>query len=645
MTLHRISHALKTGLLAVSALAATATAASAAATLTAAPATQIVRFSIYLPLQNRAAMKALLTAVQTKGSPSYHKWLTPAQFNAQFGPSAATIAQAKASLSAAGLKVGAVNGRAIQVSGTVAQVNSALKLSLRSQTTDTGKRIIALTPAVLPGGLTALGAVTPAFAPTPALRTHSATMAAAIPASRRGPYGGYYYNDLKEAYDYPSYATILPGGNRLDGSGVSVAIVMADDALDSDVAAMFAHENFTGTTGQQPPTINHVYVDCDSTLAPGTTDPTTGVAACGYFGGPATSEASLDVQQVLGGAPGASVTLLSLPDLSDSYITDAYYAAVVTNAFDIVSSSFGGCENIYTANYQNGFDFTYLLGLNDDIFAQGNLEGITFIASSGDNGGLGCPNPLFFAIGATGGYFVKGVENPADDPNVTAVGGGNLKTSSTGTYVTGTSMIPKPSTYVSENANGDPEVPYSPWGSSFGPASGGWWGAGGGISQAFAQPPYQTAGITGATARTVPDVGMLVGGCPGGLALPTCDVAERSYVITWVGGGPTGVIGTSVAAPEFAGALALAVEANGRYGNLNYVLYSQGAAQTAAGLSAAPADKQFYHMKISGFDGAYYTSPTTGYNYITGNGTPDVRKLFGLTAYAPAGDPQTPSNP
>jgi hypothetical protein len=28
-----------------------------------------------------------------------------------------------------------------------------------------------------------------------------------------------------------------------------------------------------------------------------------------------------------------------------------------------------------------------------------------------------------------------------------------------------------------------------------------------------------------------------------------------------------------------------------------------------------------------------------------GNGSPDIRTLFGMTGYAPAGNPETPTNP
>ena len=54
----------------------------------------------------------------------------------------------------------------------------------------------------------------------------------------------------------------------------------------------------------------------------------------------------------------------------------------------------------------------------------------------------------------------------------------------------------------------------------------------------------------------------------------------------------------------------------------------------------------FYNRNIPGFDGKYSGSfPSAGYNYITGNGTPKVRSLFGMTALPAAGTPQTPSNP
>jgi subtilase family serine protease len=417
-----------------------------------------------------------------------------------------------------------------------------------------------------------------------------------------------------------------------------VAIVMEASARNEDVAAMFNHENYTATTGKAPPTFTYVPID--------------GGGVYGGLNDGGTDEAELDVQMVLGGAPGASVSQFSIPNLSDQHILDAYTAIIESNNIDIVTNSFGECELFYAPAYNNGYDFTSGLALYDEFFAFGNLEGITWLASSGDEGGPGCPStdivPHFVANFPGSSHFIKGVSTPAVDPNVTSVGGGNLIT--TFTPPAGSSLN---SAYVGEQGFGDPEIPYDEFGIGVN-ITGGYWGAGGGVSQIFAKPPYQGLVNTGsATFRTEPDIGMLVGGCPGGIAKLPCG-PDRSAVVVTIGApaGSTGVghrfgfIGTSVSSPELAGALALLVQAaGGRLGNINPALYELSALQIAAGGPSAPAAQQYYHMNIPGFDGAYTSTSAGGYNYIYGNGSPDVRKLFGLTGFAAAGVPRSPSNP
>ena len=216
------------------------------------------------------------------------------------------------------------------------------------------------------------------------------------------------------------------------------------------------------------------------------------------------------------------------------------------------------------------------------------------------------------------------------------MGGGNLQT-------TPPSLPALTSKYVAEDGNGDPEVPYDPYGVGV-TLSNGYWGAGGGVSSVFAEPFYQR-GSAKAAGRIVPDVGMMVGGCPLGLAKTPCG-PNRSAAIVTLAGSRYGVIGTSVAAPEFAGATALFVEAAGqRVGTLNPFLWTLGAVQDALGGVKAGSQAQFFHKNISGFDGYWHQASTNPYGYIHGNGSPNMRTLFGLTGFAPAGDPQTPSNP
>jgi subtilase family serine protease len=192
------------------------------------------------------------------------------------------------------------------------------------------------------------------------------------------------------------------------------------------------------------------------------------------------------------------------------------------------------------------------------------------------------------------------------------------------------------SQYVRENADGDPLLPYDPYG--YGNyADGGWWGSGGGVSTLYKKPAYQKLVKTGSPWRTNPDVSLHMGGCPVGSIEPCSP--ERSSVITVVDGEGWLVIGTSVSAPEFAGLLALEIEhLGGRLGNENYDIYSM-AAQQAAGA----AQHDVFRTNIPGFDGIYSTRP--GYDYVVGNGTVYGKYFIHAPSVPSAGDPGTPSNP
>jgi subtilase family serine protease len=588
-----------------------------------------VDFRVVLPLRNKNELQRLLAAQQTPGAPEYQKWLTPAQFAAKFGPTPQSIAKVQAALLAGGLQITGTSSRSLQVAGTVGRVNAVFGAQLRSVPLDGGhERIAANRELVLPTALQQEGAKIIGFANIPPHHTLSIKLDKVQPENRASAVGSYWFDDLKQAYDYPSYVPPAGVTQVLDGTGVHAAVLMSDLIYPNDVQALFDHENFTAITGAPAPVVNTVKID-----------------GGGVYNGNGSFEASLDVQQITGGAPGAKVTLFSIPDLSDVHIYDGYVAIVESNKYDIVNSSFGGCELGYTAAYNNGVDYTYILQAEHEVFDQGNAQGITFVASSGDEGGLVCPSLNYFY--GKPSKFVKSAGTPAVDPDVTAVGGGNLVTKSDG--------VTLDSTYVRESAFGDPRAPYDIYG--FGTnVSGGYWAAGGGVSTIFAQPSYQAVVKTGTTKfRTIPDVGMQVGGLGFSYAGAFCeaitcsldDSSVRTAFAVGLGGGFYRTIGTSVSSPEFVGAMALFIQKSGfRRGNINSYLYSLGAAQTKAGGVNAPAASQYYHRNIPGYDGVYKdTQPSQNYNYINGNGTPDVRKLFGLTGYAPAGLPQTPSNP
>ncbi len=91
---------------------------------------------VVLQLQTTAAQQAGLTALlsglMTAGSAQYHQWLTPGQFAAGYGASAANVAALTAWLGSQGLHVDyvAAGGDFVVVSGTALQVESALGVQL-----------------------------------------------------------------------------------------------------------------------------------------------------------------------------------------------------------------------------------------------------------------------------------------------------------------------------------------------------------------------------------------------------------------------------------------------------------------------------------------------------------------------------------
>ena len=610
-------------------------------------ASQQVEFDIILPLQNVSALDTLLAAQQNPASPQYHRWLTPAAFGTQFGPSPKTVNQVMNDLKSFGLQV-TKQSRSLHITGTAAQVNNAFNTNLAVAVNPAGKQRMVVTKALSPPkSLVAGNAIISAFSSSgfdaaPFVRQQTVgyvrqqTVGYAAPANASSPSGGYFYNDLKQAYHYPSYqssVTVNGKPQRLDGTGTTVAVLMAGDVLDSDISTLFDHENFTANSGQiaDPALFARRPVNGGSTFS---------------ATNPSSEEASVDVQQVLGGAPGSHVILYNTPDLSDQSLISGYTAIINDNLADVVSLSLGQCEMYYTAAYNSGQDQTAILGTFTELFKQGNAQGITFIAASGDASGLGCITPAYFSGGA--GSFTTGVSTPAADPDVTAVGGTNLVTTSLlGIPGPASPLTPLAASisYVRENAFSDPEVPYDPYGMGS-TLSNGVWGAGGGISSLYQKPSYQSLVSTGSSSyRAVPDVGMAMGGCPDIANMPcngdgqSTDGAgntDRSSVDVVFNGYWDSVVGTSVAAPEFASAVALLVEAQGRQGNINPYLYSLAQGQAVGGSS-------YLHQSIPGFNGLVANAGT--YNFTTGNGTPDVLAMLGMALAPAAGTPQSTSNP
>ena len=97
-----------------------------------APANQTMRLDIALNHPNVAGEQAAYSALYNPSSPTYHQFLTPAQYDASFGVSQATATAVSTWLSGGGLDVfyQAPSHDLFEVSGTVAQIDALFQTTV-----------------------------------------------------------------------------------------------------------------------------------------------------------------------------------------------------------------------------------------------------------------------------------------------------------------------------------------------------------------------------------------------------------------------------------------------------------------------------------------------------------------------------------
>jgi kumamolisin len=559
-----------------------------------------VDFEVYIPMQNRTRLEQDLLTLNDPSSATYHHWLTPAQFDERYGASTAQIEAIRNHFAAYGLTVTKMSGHRLHISGPASSAEKALSTRLSTGTFKSGRSVIAATQEIVrPGAMVQVGAVVIGLSGMIRMRNHahisSLVQPSPTPANRYSAIGGYWFDDLKQAYKYPSYQTY-------SGTGVTIATLVDGAYIPADMTKYFSHELLS------TPNFSEINVDGGS---PVNDD---------------SFETNLDFQQAGGMAPNAKLIHYNIPDISDQSIIDGLDQIVMDNKADVVSMSFGGAEFFYLSSQNEGTDFTYLLKEEDDIIARGNAQGMTFVASSGDSGALSAIPVNCFNGGPHCGTALPSAQFPASSPHVTGVGGTNLATTFDGST--------RNSAYVSEEANADPLTSDIFYETS---ATGNYWGSGGGDSVIFAKPDYQGLVTTGNNNfRTVPDVAMHMGGCPGGSVSP-CNSAD-SFDFEVYQNIYYGTVGTSAAAPAFAGLVALYDQKNGgRAGNINNYIYKLAALQKLGAVKV-------FNQGIPGFNGLYYTT-ANGYNRVLGNGTVNGVNFLLAPSNPVAGVPLTATNP
>lgn len=361
--------------------------------------------------------------------------------------------------------------------------------------------------------------------------------------------------DILAAYNAPS---------TLNGAGQTIAIVMSATVLTSDVSTFYSTVGSTATTAN----FTTIPINGGPTPTSQSTD---------------ASESALDVEWSSGMAPGAKIRLYAIPSLINTSIIAAcnqILSDAPANNITVASISLGGVENGFPTSDKQS---------DSQIFAQMANAGITVLFASGDGGS----NPST----STGNYSASSplqAEYPASDPNVAGVGGTNL------------SLTQNTFAYAGETV-------FSSISSGSGDASGG------GISQFFARPSWQTDGgtiLTNAN-RCVPDVSMVwQATIQGGSGTPALVVLNGSDV---------GIGGTSLSVQIWGGIAAIVNQACATAGK-NPIGLLGPAIYPLHGTSA-------FNDITSGNNGFYSAGP--GYDLCTGLGSPNITNLASALGTVP----------
>ena len=550
----------------------------------------------------KADRDALLAEIQRPGSPSYHRWLTPQDYAARFGADADTIAQATAWLAAQGFTVherSPIGARAT-FTGTVAQVEAAFQTEMHAYDVRGERHFAMARPPSVPAEFAdrVLDITnTHDFYPhhsKPAIRV--VTPDATCPGG--DPYcsgNGIAPPDWAFIYDVgPLYN---PGINstKITGAGVTIMVVGITDVAQKDLTAFRTRYGLAA---------NNIVK---------TVVPNTG-AAQGDNG--AGAEAVLDTEWAGGIAPGATINYV-YTGANDANVDDATFYAIEQNFGGVLSESWGGCEE--GAAPADG-DVYEVYG------AAASLEGISYLAASGDDGAADCQGK--------GGLWVN---MPASLPHVTGVGG------------TGFAM-PAGLTFTGGNVSGVGTE--ATWNEANNAYMGGVGASGGGISAVYSRPLYQSkintcmpvgtlpTMVNPASQRQVPDVSFTAAGGTSQYGIfIECTFDAFAGDCTNTGANPTilEIGGTSASTPSFAGVVALANQATGgRLGNINPLLYATNLSVPAAFHDVTTGNNEVVcrtgDTGCPGNNKTYGYTAGPGYDCATGLGSVDATKLVSTWA-------------
>jgi len=394
-----------------------------------------VSFELVLKLRNAAGAQALVRAVSTPGSSRYRHYLTAAQWEARFSPSAHEVAGARTWLASEGFKVGAASKDrlTISASGTAAQVESAFGTGLANYRLD-GRTVRLATsrmsvPATISGSVAGAMGINQNVA-TPAYASAGAQSARPSKASATNPFppapsafvtappcGSYYAaksTTLSPAYGHGYPASVpdevcgyKPGqfrsayniGSSSAGKGTTVAII---DAYGSSTMAADATQYFKMNDPGDPFSNAHFsQLDATPFDAESTCDASSWL-----------TEQAIDVESVHSTAPDANIVYVGAQDCLNG-LFNAEQEVIDNGLANVVTNSWGDDAG-------DLFDDVATRTAYDDLFMLADTTGMSILFSSGDNG----DNFNLFGLSSA--------DYPPSSPYVTAVGGTSLQVGANG---------------------------------------------------------------------------------------------------------------------------------------------------------------------------------------------------------------------
>ena len=362
----------------------------------------------------------------------------------------------------------------------------------------------------------------------------------------------YTADQLASAYDFSS----LYGAGD-EGSGVTVALFELEPNLTSDIAA---YQSCYGTST----TVNYIKED--------------GGAGTGAGEG----EAALDIEDVIGLAPKATIDVYQAPNTTTGLIDN--YTAIVDSGAQVVSTSWGLCEAEAGST---------VISEEATLFQESATEGQSVFAAAGDSGSSDC------------GTSSLAVDDPASQPYVTGVGGTRLS-----------ALGPPPTETVWNDSSVDTGA------------------GGGGISILHTMPSFQSSAAASLNVINAHSSGTPCRAASGSYCREVPDVSADAdpytgYLI-YYDGSWTGIGGTSAAAPLWAAYTALvdgsSACAGKRVGFADPALYDAAGSSYSSDFHDITSGNDDYTP--DGYTGGLYPAGT-GYDMASGLGTPNGGPLAG----------------